>query len=181
MAEVLTTSSGDKLLRRLMNEYEITIRRVCYIYLQDAHLVEDAAQETFLRAYLSWEKFNGMSSEKTWLIRIAINVCHNMRRSGWMRYVDRRIMLDQLPEPISEASYSMIELTIDIMKLPSKLLDVVMLHDYQGFTVRETGMLLGITHQTVVNRLRKAHHQLRISLEGGNQDDSKEGRHPKGT
>ena len=53
-------------------------------YLRDGALAEDAAQETFVRAWRSREDFRGASSEKTWLTSIAVNVCRNMLRSPWL-------------------------------------------------------------------------------------------------
>lgn len=170
MAEIKRAQNHDETLRRLMAEYEIPIRRMCCIYLRDEQLAADAVQETFLRAYLTLDAFRGESSEKTWLTRIAVNVCHSMRRTGWMRYIDRRVTLDKLPEPVIQADYGLTELTLDIMRLPQKLLDVVLLHDYQGLTTREIGQMLGVPYQTVISRLKKAHTILRISLseeEGG--------------
>ena len=159
--------SRDETLRRLMAVYEIPIRRMCWMYLKDAELAADAVQETFLKAYLALDQFRGESSEKTWLMRIAVNVCHSMRRSGWLRFIDRRVDMEKLPEPAENADYSLTELTADIMRLPQKQLDVVLLHDYQGFTVREIGEMLGIPYQTVTSRLNSAHKKLRIELKGG--------------
>jgi len=159
--------SPDETLRRLMTEYEIPIRRMCCIYLRDAELAADAVQETFLKAYLALGQFRGESSKKTWLMRIAVNTCHSIRRSGWLRFIDPRVTLDKLPEPATDAGYGLSELTLDIMRLPQKLLDVVLLHDYQGFTVREIGEMLGIPYQTVISRLQSAHKKLRIEWKGG--------------
>lgn len=78
--------------------------------------------------------------------------------------MDRRVALDKLPEPSVCADYGLTELTLEIMRLPQKLIDVVLLHDYQGFTTRETGKLLGIPHQTVISRLDRAHRILRVIL-----------------
>lgn len=167
----MDTCTKEATLCRLMQQYELPIRRMCCVYLRDEALAADAVQETFLKAYLALDAFRGECSEKTWLMRIAVNTCHSMRRTSWMRFIDRRITLDKLPEPAVHADYALTELTLDIMRLPQKLIDVVLLHDYQGFTVRETGELLGIPHQTVISRLKKAHHLLRITLsdaeEGG--------------
>lgn len=50
-------------------------------YLRVGALAEDAAQETFVRAWRSQGRtFWGASSEKTWLTSIAVNVCRNMLR-----------------------------------------------------------------------------------------------------
>lgn len=154
-------------LRRLMAEYEIPVRRMCCVYLRDEDLAADAVQETFLKAYMALGQFRGESSERTWLMRIAVNTCHSLRRSGWLRFIDRRVTLDRLPEPVAEADYGLTELTLEIMRLPQKLIDVVLLHDYQGFTVRETGEMLGVPYQTVTSRLNSAHKKLRIELKGG--------------
>ncbi|MBQ4581432.1 MAG: sigma-70 family RNA polymerase sigma factor [Clostridia bacterium] len=167
MAEIKRAQSHDEILRRLMTEHEIPLRRMCCMYLRDEQLAADAVQETFLRAYLALDSFRGDSSEKTWLTRIAVNVCHSMRRTGWMRYIDRRVTLDKLPETAVHADYALTELTLDIMRLPQKLIDVVLLHDYQGFTTRETGEMLGVPYQTVITRLKKAHTILQIDLKGG--------------
>ena len=166
--------SRDETLRRLMAEYEVSIRRMCCIYLRDSDLAADAVQDTFLKAYLALDQYRGEASEKTWLMRIAVNTCHSLRRSGWLRYIDRRIDMDKLPEPVVQAEYSLTELTCDIMRLPQKLLDVVLLHDYQGFTVREIGEMLGIPYQTVTSRLNTAHKKLRIAL-----TDTRKGGAPK--
>ena len=167
MADIKRAQSHDETLLRLMTEYEVPILRMCCVYLRDEQLAADAVQETFLKAYLALEGFRRESSEKTWLMRIAVNVCHSMRRTGWMRFIDRRVTLDKLPEPTINADYGLTELTLDVMRLPQKLLDVVLLHDYQGFTTREIGQMLGIPYQTVISRLKKAHNILQLELRGG--------------
>ena len=160
-------SERDEMLRQMIGEHQRALLRMCYLYLHDVQLAEDAVQETFIKAIRAWDSFRGEASARTWLTRIALNVCHSMRRTGWFRFIDRRITLDKLPEPVVEADYALTELTIDVMRLPRKLLDVVLLHDYQGFTTREIGEMLGIPYQTVISRLKKAHTTLQIELKGG--------------
>ena len=64
---------AEQILEHLMNEYGDTILRMCYLYLKDYQLAEDAVQETFLKALKHYGSFQHQCSEKTWLIRIAIN------------------------------------------------------------------------------------------------------------
>ena len=48
-------------LERLINQYGDGLLRVCLLYLKDYALAEDAVQETFLRAYRSYDRFEGRS------------------------------------------------------------------------------------------------------------------------
>ncbi|MCH5286505.1 MAG: sigma-70 family RNA polymerase sigma factor [Christensenellaceae bacterium] len=162
----------DEALLRLMQAWEVPIRRMCCVYLRDEDMARDAVQETFLKAYRGLSGFRGESSERTWLMRIAINTCRDMRKAAWFRFVDRRVTLEKLPEPVAETSWERTDLTLDVMKLPTKLLDVVLLHFYQGMSVREVGAALGIPYQTVTSRLKAACAKLRVQMEeGGNRDD----------
>ncbi|MEG2356821.1 MAG: sigma-70 family RNA polymerase sigma factor, partial [Clostridia bacterium] len=91
--EVVTgpDSIRDQRLEQLVEQYQQVVLRMCYLYLHDAEQAKDATQESFLKAYLALGAFRGECSDKTWLMRIAINTCRDMRRSAWFRYLDRRI------------------------------------------------------------------------------------------
>ena len=159
-------SGKARWLEGIVKKHELSLRRMCFLYLRDLSLAEDAVQETFVKAYQRAESFRGECSEETWLMRIAINTCKDMRKSAWFRYVDRRVSLDSLPEPAQPFSEEDSLLTLEVMKLPRKLLEAVLLYHYQGMTVREAAQALGITAPSVSARLKKAHDKLRGALEG---------------
>ena len=79
----------EERLNHMVLTYEKELLRLCCVYLRDIELARDAVQETFLKAYRRMDKFEGKASEKTWLMRIAINTCKDMLRGGWLRHVDR--------------------------------------------------------------------------------------------
>lgn len=77
---------AEQILERLMREYGDSVFRMCYLYLKDYYLAEDATQETFIKAMKSYDSFLHNSNEKIWLIRIAINSCKNIMRTKWFRF-----------------------------------------------------------------------------------------------
>lgn len=77
-------------LKELIDEHQTQLLRLCYLYLHDAQLAEDAVQETFLKAWRTGASFRGESSAKTWLTSIARRVCCDMRRTFWFKRFDRR-------------------------------------------------------------------------------------------
>ncbi len=105
------------------------------------------------------------ASEKVWLIRIAVNTCRDLRRSRWFVHVDRRVNMDDLPEPAVPFEQPDDTLTRAVLSLPNALRQVVTLHYFQGFTVLETAQLLHISRRTVHYRLDKAQRLLKSSLE----------------
>ena len=52
---------AEQILERLMREYGDSVFRMCYLYLKDYHLAEDATQETFIKAMKSCILFTSPS------------------------------------------------------------------------------------------------------------------------
>ena len=154
----------------LIDKYERGILHLCCIYLRDMHMAEDAVQETFLKAYKSLNAFRGESSEKTWLYRIAINVCIDMRRSRWYRFIDQRVDMDKLSIPTNGVSVVSIALMQEVLRLPARYREVVFLFYYEDMKLSEIAQLLRVSVSTVSDRLRKARELLRKALEGGMAD-----------
>lgn len=156
----------DQELVQLVNEYQGMLLRLCYVMLHDQEQAKDAVQETFLKAYQGWSSFRGESSRKTWLVRIAVNLCRDMQRGGWFRYVDKRVTPEDLPCAATPAQQEDLDLMCAVMALPPKLREVVTLYYWQEMTLREIGQALGTTPSNVSVRLKKARGKLRKELEG---------------
>ncbi len=155
----------EETLRRMITQYKNDLMRMCCAYLKDVALAEDAVQETFVKAYKAMETFRGESSEKTWLMSIAINTCRSMHRDRWFHFVDRSVTPDALPLKAAKAEdYELME---DIMNLPVKYKEVLLLYYYQGMTLQEISETLGVAVSTLSKRLKKARESLRRELEGG--------------
>lgn len=66
----------------LVGEHQGAIFRLAYLILGDPDEAEDVAQETFIRAFRSLERFDEDRSLKPWLLRIASNLSRNQLRSS---------------------------------------------------------------------------------------------------
>ena len=157
---------ADQFLERLMNEYGDTILRMCYMYLKDYHLAEDAVQETFLKAMKAYGSFEHKSGERTWLIRIAINCCKNMMRTRWFG-----ISKNNLPEPPEQIGADPADsipekdfVSTAVMKLNVNDRQVLVLHYYQELPVKEIAKILGKTENATAQRLNRARNRLKKIL-----------------
>lgn len=158
-------STNDSDLERWMREYGPSLKRTCYLYLKDVALAEDAAQETFVKAWRSFSAFRGDCSEKTWLMRIAVNICRDMLRSAWFRRMDRRVTPEELPltAPSKDEQPQLAEA---IMALAPKYREVIILYYYQGLDTQEMALALRTSVNTAKSRLFRARKLLREQLEG---------------
>ena len=126
-------------LENALARWEKPILHLCFAYLGDTALAEDAVQETFFKAWKHYGRFRGEADEKTWLTRIAINHCKDQLKSAWFRNTDR--------------------------SLPPKLKEVTLLRWYQGMTLEEMTSVLRVPRSTVNYRLKKAKSMLKGELE----------------
>lgn len=171
MEAVKGPDSKEARIERMVNLYQLPLLRLCIMYLRDEEQAKDAVQETFIKAYRNLDGFRGDASEKTWLTRIAINTCKNMRRSGWFRYADHSVTLDMVAGRSASASHEDEEITTEILNLPIKLREVALLCWLQGTTCDEAAGMLGISRQAVGSRLNRARKKLRSALEGSDVHD----------
>ena len=156
--------SGRSGLERLMEQYGSSLLRMCALYLKDADLAQDAVQETFIRAYRHIEDYRGESSERTWLMAIAINVSRDMLRTAWFRHQSRSTDIDTLPEKPAEFEFPDNTVLTEVMHLPAKYREVVLLRYYEGLKLKEVASALGLSDGRVRSRLNKANELLRDRL-----------------
>ena len=142
-----------------MREAETSLYPVACAILDSETDRRDALQETALRA---WEHRRSLRNEayfKTWVTRIAVNVCRDILRKS------RRVTpVETLPD--TPAPETPRELYATIESLPERLRLPLVLHYLEGYSVEETARVLGLPSGTVKFRLHEARKALRIELDG---------------
>lgn len=161
----METQSAER-LAHLMHAYGTDIKRFCTLQLRDAALAEDAAQDVFFKAWKALGSFREESSEKTWLIRIALNTCRDYQRTRWFRFMDRRVTPDDLPEQSIDFSFQDGTVAGEIASLPPKLKSVILLRYYEDLSMQESADALNVSLATVKRRLKKANQILHQNLKG---------------
>ncbi len=165
-------SSDEQALVRLMTVYGTDIKRLCLCLLNDSFLAEDAAQETFVKAWRHLSGFRNECSEKTWLCRIAVNTCRSMRRGFWFRSI-----VTHAPGEEPETGTASLPLDYDptvwnaVQALPENLKRATVLRYYEGLSLQETADALGTNVNTLNTRLRKAKGILQDRLKGWYLDE----------
>ena len=142
-----------------MRETETSLYHVACAILASETGRRDAMQETALRA---WEHRLSLRNEayfKTWVTRIAVNVCRDLLRKN-----RRMIPVETLPEGPAPESPS--ELYATIESLPERLRLPLVLYYLEGYSVEETARALGVPSGTVKFRLHEARKALRVELDG---------------
>jgi RNA polymerase sigma-70 factor, ECF subfamily len=105
-------SSATLAVEQQLEQYRVELTGYCYRMLGSAD-AEDAVQETFIRAWRGIEQFEGRSALRSWLYRIATNVCLDMLDSRKRRA--RPMDLGPAGEPIVENLRTPDQLWIDPM------------------------------------------------------------------
>lgn len=172
-------SGSRQAFAKMVDEHSPMIYRLAYRMLGDAQEAEDVLQETFLSAYRHIASFEGRSSLKTWLYRIATNeALMRLRKrkpptvSVHEEWVDDegnevpRELEDWccLPEEEFMSSEVQTQLEVATDRLSPALNAVFTLRDLHGFSTRETAGILNISESAVKTRLLRARLQLREAL-----------------
>lgn len=180
VAFVERVRSGDMTaFDALVHKYQARVYGVVYHLTSNREDAADLAQETFVRAFRSLEKFNGKSSFFTWLYRIALNLTVSALRKKKLRnfFSFETIDTEVAPKDIVQhlSAHSNADRALAIKELQEKLNEamqklspehraVVALIEIEGLSSKEAAEILTCSEGTVRSRLHYAKEQLQSYL-----------------
>ncbi len=152
----------------LMQAHHEPVFRFAYLLLHDPDDAEDAAQESFVRAYRAIDRFDETRSFRPWLFGITANLARNRRRSigryttAVQKWWGRRTEI--APQPVEDLTGSQIEaqtLWEAIRRLRRDDQAVIYMRFFLDMSVNETAEALDLAPGTVKSRLSRALVRLR--------------------
>lgn len=153
----------------LFDRYKNLVYRTAFLILSDSLEAEDALQEVFLKVHgslLDYQPAKGAFT--TWLYRITVNHCLNLRRRRLTDLLSWEADLPgsgQAKAPSAEAQAEDTDVRRAMQGLSPRLRAVVVLHYYCGLTYAEVSQVLGVPIGTVESRMNQAIKNIRSRVD----------------
>ncbi|WP_243354579.1 sigma-70 family RNA polymerase sigma factor [Bacillus litorisediminis] len=165
------SSNPAEALEQMMDKYGSLVLKTAFFYVKDPYLSEDICQEVFIRAFKNWNQFRGASSVKTWLIRIAINLCKDkigIKAATAERPTSPFLLQINGYGHVEEEVLQRIkqsEILKHVLELPAHYQEVMYLYYYLDFSTAEISTAIEAPEGTVRGRLHRARQMLKEQLE----------------
>ena len=146
----------------LAQRYWPAIVAIAHSILDDRHLAEDAAQETFAKAAVKLPQLRKQEHVARWLAKICRNTARDMLRAI---ITDRQVddCSPRQTEPGYDSDVDAVRVCIDL--LPASAKEVIYLRFYDGLSYEQISAVLGIGKQAINGRLRRAKRKLARHLQ----------------
>ena len=168
-----SSSNHDQhlLFNELIDQYGEGLMRLAYTYVKNKQAAEDVLQDVFMRAYEKRDDFKGDSSYKTYLYRMTVNRCHDYLRSWAFKNVQlsNKLSLIFQGENTTEKTAMINDVQFmlgkELLSLPLKYREVLVLYYYKDLSVEEVANILKCSPNTIKTRMKRAREKLKLQLE----------------
>ena len=163
--DVLRARGGDQLGFKAIYERHVSaLFRFLTQFTDDRELIADWVQLAFIKAFQNLDRFEGRSTFKSWLFKIAINEMRQTFRSAHREpeYIDEDQLYSYSDQRSSPADW--ITLKDRIRRLPDRQRLVFLMFEIEGFSHSEIAKVLNITESSSRSILTRVKIQLRQSL-----------------
>ena len=155
----------------VLEKYADTVAGVCVMRLQNWADAEDCFQNTFIKLFQKSPDFKSETHLKAWLIRVAINECHNMlaknRRFLPLDSVTRETTREQSAHDTAVWRDNERDASWALMRTEPKYREVLYLYYCEEYKVKEISEILGKNPNTVKTLLKRGREQLKKMYGGG--------------
>ncbi len=165
----------ESIFHRLYDEYHQDVFQFLIYLVKNRSVAEDLSQEVYIRVLRAYDKFEGKSSEKTWLFSIAKNVAIDYFRKNNVRErhtfdafeweSEQLISSAQTPEQFIEMSEDMRQLLEALELCTGDQKMVIVMRYFQDLSIGEAAEILGWTESKVKTTQHRAIKTLRGILE----------------
>jgi RNA polymerase sigma-70 factor (ECF subfamily) len=178
-----TVAGDQKAFELLVIKYQRRIERLIGRMVRDVDLVEDIAQETFIRAYRALAQFRGDAQFYTWLYRIAVNtakkalmdlkrdplVSESALRGGGdeedeTSALENELTSSETPETILAAKEIAAAVNSAMEALPDELRQAVTLREIEGLSYEEIAEVMNCPIGTVRSRIFRAREAISVKV-----------------
>ena len=170
MAEV--AKGNLSAFREIVERYQNPLLNYVCRYTGDRAAAEDIAQEVFLRVFKNANEYRPFSSFKTWLFKIATNLCLNELRDNRIRRNTIDIfelneagfvaLVTKCPSPARELENRELSSTLKKAEnFPEKQRVALLLHKYNGFSYVEISQMMGCSMSAVEALIHRARQSLK--------------------
>jgi RNA polymerase sigma-70 factor (ECF subfamily) len=177
-AVLARAKAGDRqAFTEVVRHYDDRLRAVAYRLLGDRAAMDDALQETYVKAFRALPSFREDAGHGTWLYQITYRACVDHLRRESRHQVDSRIQVDSTgwsradtaaptADPAATAT-SRTDLQRALATLPVDQRAAVLLVDAEGLDYEAAAAVLGVAPGTIASRLSRARAALRAVLAEG--------------
>jgi RNA polymerase sigma-70 factor (ECF subfamily) len=172
-ALVARAASGDEgAFRQLVAAHEQALARTITAMIGPGDDADDVGQETFVRFFNTLDRFRGEAGVRTYLTRIAMNLCLDVlakrrRRLGWIS-IDGSDDDPPIAAPDEQQAAGVEELRATVRRavdaLDPKHRAVVVLRFLEERSTKETAEILEVPEGTVMSRLKRALEKLKVTI-----------------
>ena len=144
----------------LVREHKRTIYTVCYMFSHNNAEIEDLFQEILIRLWNGFDQYEGRSSARTWIFRVALNTAINQDRKKRKRIETVPLTVDIDPYETDDPSTHQIRELYDRISRLDLIDRSLILLWLEGISYDEIGAIIGITPNNVGVRLARIKEKL---------------------
>jgi RNA polymerase sigma-70 factor, ECF subfamily len=155
----------------LYQEHQGRIERLCLMLLGNPEEARDVAQEVFLKMVQRQGTVEEPREWAPWLTRVAVNACHDRRRSGWWKWWKRngqelteRDIIGPGPEDHAVRAHQRAAIWHAMRSLTDRQREVFILRQIEGWSTIETAEALNSSVESVKLHLFRAMRRMRVAL-----------------